>query len=203
MARYRSDVRSDGAESDDARAEWLVGAQAGDALAFAALYRDLQPRLLRYATGLVGQDAEDVTAEAWLQIARDLKRFQGDAQAFRGWATRIVRNRAIDHGRARTRRPVVVTDRTDLLDRPVAQETTAIVEEQMSTAEAIARIGGLPRDQAEAILLRVVVGLDAVTAGQVVGKRAGAIRVAAHRGLKTLAAQLDAESTADTMAGHD
>ena len=43
-----------------------------------------------------------------------------------------------------------------------------------------------PPDQAEAILLRTVLGLDAATAGHVLGKGAGAIRTAAHRGLKTL-----------------
>jgi RNA polymerase sigma-70 factor, ECF subfamily len=35
-----------------------------------------------------------------------------------------------------------------------------------------------------------VVGLDAQTAGEVLGKRAGAVRVAAHRGLKRLARQV-------------
>jgi len=62
---------------------------------------------------------------------------------------------------------------------------------QRSTAAAIALIATLPREQAEAVLLRAVVGLDAVTAGQVLGKRPGAVRVAAHRGLKTLARRLE------------
>jgi len=34
-------------------------------------------------------------------------------------------------------------------------------------------------------------GLDAKSAAQVAGKRAGAIRTAAYRGLKTLASRLD------------
>lgn len=41
------------------------------------------------------------------------------------------------------------------------------------------------------VLLRAVVGLDAKSAAQVAGKRAGAIRTAAYRGLKTLANRLD------------
>ena len=51
-------------------------------------------------------------------------------------------------------------------------------------------IAALPREQAQAVLLRAVVGLDARTAGEVLGKRAGAVRVAAHRGLKRLARQV-------------
>jgi RNA polymerase sigma-70 factor (ECF subfamily) len=66
------------------------------------------------------------------------------------------------------------------------------VEEAFSTSGAIELIAGLPRDQAEAVLLRAVVGLDAKSAAAVLGKRPGAVRVAAHRGLKTLATRLEA-----------
>ena len=62
--------------------------------------------------------------------------------------------------------------------------------DELSTRKALALIAGLPRDQAQAVLLRAVVGLDAQTAGEVLGKRAGAVRVAAHRGLKRLARQV-------------
>lgn len=51
-------------------------------------------------------------------------------------------------------------------------------------------IARLPRDQAEAVLLRVVVGLDAKAAARVLGKRPGAVRTAAYRGLRKLAEQL-------------
>jgi RNA polymerase sigma-70 factor (ECF subfamily) len=51
-------------------------------------------------------------------------------------------------------------------------------------------VASLPTDQAQAVVLRAVVGLDAATAGQVLGKRPGAVRVAAHRGLRTLARRL-------------
>ena len=84
----------------------LHAAQRGDEAGFVAIYRDVQPRLLRYATVLVGRDgAEDVTAEAWLQISRDLHRFTGDGDRFRGWAATIVHHRAMDVCRAGARRP--------------------------------------------------------------------------------------------------
>src|SRR4051794_26649705 len=70
------------ADLDDA----VSAARDGDEDAFRLLYRDTNPRLLRYVRGLVGDDAEDVTAEAWLRIARDIASFDGDAGAFRGWA---------------------------------------------------------------------------------------------------------------------
>ena len=59
---------------------------------------------------------------------------------------------------------------------------------------ALELIATLPRDQAEAVLLRAVVGLDAVSAGKVLGKRPGAVRVAAHRGLRALGRRLDEDA---------
>ena len=177
--------------------DWVTAAQGGDEAAFAALYRDTHPRLLRYAAGLVGQDAEDVAAEAWLQIARDLHGFTGDSDAFRGWASRIVRNRALDHVRARSRRPVQVADLSGLREHPGAEDAALTAAANISTAAAIALIATLPQDQAEAVLLRAVVGLDAAAAAKVLGKRPGAVRVAAHRGLKTLARRLEQHQEAD------
>ena len=173
------------------QAELIERARAGDSDAFAVLYRDTQPRLLRYAALLVGQDADDVTAEAWLQIARDLRTFTGDLRAFRGWASTVVRNRALDLKRASIRRPAVPMEMM-YLDRPADNDTAATAAESISTAAALALIATLPRDQAEAVLLRTVVGLDAKAAAEVLGKRAGAVRVAAHRGLKALGRRIDA-----------
>jgi RNA polymerase sigma-70 factor (ECF subfamily) len=171
----------------DERAGWIDAAKAGDESAYAALYLDTQPRLLGYAMGLVGAEAEDVTAEAWLQIARDLSCFAGDLDAFRGWAARIVRNRAIDSVRARNRRPSQPMGLSAMPDQPTEQDAADLALTNLSTGSAIALIARLPPDQAEAVLLRAVVGLDANAAGKVLGKRAGAVRVAAHRGLRTLA----------------
>jgi len=52
-----------------------------------------------------------------------------------------------------------------------------------------------PTEQAEAVLLRVVMGLDVTTTAQVLGKRAGAVRTAAHRGLRRLAELMAEEPT--------
>src|SRR4051794_8493922 len=153
--------------------EVLAAARAGDSAAFGTLYRETQPRLLRYAISLVGQDAEDVTGEAWLQIARDLPRFNGDVMGFRGWSATIVRNRAFDHLRAIQRRPTTPLE-DFLLDRPAEHDTAVAATDNLSTASALRMIASLPADQAEAVLLRTVIGLDATTAGQILGKRSGA-----------------------------
>src|ERR1700747_2587083 len=83
----------------------LEEAQRGDAEAFRALYRDTQPRLLRYLRALVGDDAEDVASETWLQITRDLATLPGAGAASRGWAATTPRPRALDPLRRAARRP--------------------------------------------------------------------------------------------------
>jgi RNA polymerase sigma-70 factor (ECF subfamily) len=169
----------------------LRRARAGDEDGFRLLYRDIQPRLLRYLRALVGADAEDVASEAWLQVARDLHTFSGDWDGFRGWVTTIARHRATDHLRRARRRPAPLTVPAQDLEWCVAgDDTAARAIESVATDEAIALICRLPRDQAEAVLLRVVVGLDAAAAGQVLGKRPGAVRTSSYRGLRRIASYL-------------
>ncbi|HTI23452.1 MAG TPA: sigma-70 family RNA polymerase sigma factor [Kutzneria sp.] len=159
----------------------------GDENAFRVLYRAVQPGLLRYLRVLVGTDAEDVASEAWLHIARDLSTFKGDEDGFRGWAATIARNRALDHLRHQRRRPVNAATDEQLSEVPAREDTAESAVTAMDTDAALELISKLPRDQAEAVLLRAVMGLDAKAAAKVLGKRAGAVRMAAHRGLRTLA----------------
>ncbi len=176
---------------DDADLAGVVRAAcAGDDQAFRALYHAVQPGLLRYLRALVGQDAEDIASETWLQIARDIRTYRGEGAGFRAWTATIARHRALDHLRRLSRRPTEGAN-LDLLDQiPDPTHTEAHVVETLDTHAAITLIAQLPRDQAEAVLLRVVLGLDVAHAAQVLGKRPGAVRTAAHRGLRRLAEQL-------------
>jgi RNA polymerase sigma-70 factor (ECF subfamily) len=155
------------------------------------VYREVQPGLLRYLRGLVGEDAEDLASETWLQIARDIRAFRGEGAGFRGWAVTIARNRALDHLRRQQRRPIAGQSTDALADMPDVQDTAEQALRLLSTNATIALIATLPRDQAEAVLLRVVAGLDAQSAARVMGKRPGAVRTAAWRGLRRLAVQLE------------
>lgn len=182
----------------------VTAAQAGDESAFRTVYRALQPVLLRYLRVLVGDEADDVASEAWLQIARDLGRFRGDWDKFRGWAATVARHRAMDHLRSARRRPSVATPIEQLAELTGDQDTAAAAMETVATGAAMALIARLPRDQAEAVLLRAVIGLDAHAAGRVLGKRAGAVRTAAYRGLRRLSELVAAEQVEETVTpAHD
>jgi len=181
-------ARSDRSDLSEA----VRAAQQGDEQAFRAIYRDMQPRLLRYLRSMVGDDAEDVASEAWLHITRDLPGFRGDSDGFRGWAATIARHRAMDHQRRHRRRPQsAATPIEELGELAAGDDTARSALDTVATQTAVAMIADLPPDQAEAVMLRVVMGLDAESAGRVLGKKAGAVRTAAYRGLRRLATRLE------------
>jgi RNA polymerase sigma-70 factor, ECF subfamily len=170
----------------------LAAARLGEEWAVALLWRDLHPRILRYLRVAVGDsDAEDVASDLWLEVARGLGRFEGDESAFRAWVFTIARRRVIDAGRKVRRRR---TDPTS--PRQFDREPSGVPDEleaRLALDAALRRVARLPRDQAEVVALRVLAGLSAEQVAEIVGKRAGAVRVLQHRGLRRLANELAAE----------
>ncbi|WP_211348939.1 RNA polymerase sigma factor [Nocardioides litoris] len=164
-------------------------ARAGDERGFVVLYRALHPLLLRYLRVRSRDAADDVAAEVWLQVVRDLPHFQGGAAALRGWLFTVARHRAIDHARARAARPAVpVAEPVE--PRVPAASAEAVAGERDATRDALALVATLPPEQAEMVLLRVVAGLDVQSVADIVGKQPGTVRVAVHRALRTLADRL-------------
>jgi RNA polymerase sigma-70 factor (ECF subfamily) len=171
----------------------LAAAQSGDEAAFSILFRSVQPLLLRYLRTLAHDLADDVAADTWVAVVRGLERFRGAEDGFRGWVFTIARARLVDARRAAGRLAVPVDAEAELGQRPGTADVETAVDELMSTEAALALVAGLAPDQAEAVLLRHVVGLDVGTAAQVLGKRPGAVRIATMRGLARLRAQLAAQ----------
>ncbi|WP_432834054.1 RNA polymerase sigma factor [Dactylosporangium sp. CA-092794] len=166
----------------------LAAAIDGDPAAFAVLWRALHPLVLRYLRVVCGEAAEDVASETWLQVSRDLSRFRGSATAFRVWLFRIARHRGIDENRRAWRRHEEPYEAVDQLRAtPAAPDVANEVVELADTDRAVRLIATLPREQAEAVMLRVVAGLDVAGTARVLGKRSGAVRIATMRGLRRLA----------------
>ncbi|MFE6165555.1 RNA polymerase sigma factor [Streptomyces sp. NPDC056486] len=156
--------------ADDHLGATVAAAQEGDEAAFCMLYRSLHPQLLLYTHALVGPAlADGVQSRSWEYIARNLAKFQGDGADFRGWCALVVRTRALEHPCRNDRRP------------PDGDEATRPAE------RALSLIARLPQEQAEALLLLVVVRLDLRQAAAVLGRRTRTVRAAAHRGMRGLA----------------
>ena len=173
--------------------EVLAGALAGDEHAFARLYTDAHPPLLRYLRGMAPELAEDAASEAWLEVARGLDGFTGPEPAFRAWLFAIARRKVIDRIRYETRRPSASWEDLDSVT-PHLRDVADEVVEADETREALALVRTLPPDQAEAVLLRVVAGLDYTEVARVMGRSSGAVRVLVHRGLKRLQAMVSQDA---------
>jgi RNA polymerase sigma-70 factor (ECF subfamily) len=76
------------------------------------------------------------------------------------------------------------------MDIPRTAAAEQVAMDNMATESAMALLSKLPEQQAEVIFLRVVAGLDTEAVAEILGRSPGAVRVAAHRGLKKLAALL-------------
>jgi RNA polymerase sigma-70 factor, ECF subfamily len=171
-------------------ADTLTAARDGDEEAFARLWRDGNAALLRYLRVTAPEAAEDIAAETWVQVIRGLSRFRGDEAAWRAWLFTTARRRTIDQARRRSRHAAAPIHDVPPAELPVTGDSADVAMEHLSTRSAIAILADLPAAQAEVILLRVVAGLDTDTVARVVGRTPGAVRVAAHRGLRRLAQNL-------------
>jgi RNA polymerase sigma-70 factor, ECF subfamily len=162
-------------------------AQDGDDHAFAILWRHFNPMVLRYLRVMAGSASEDLAAETWLQVATSIRQFEGDEPGFRSWIFTIARYRQIDWHRKRSRRLEVPIDAPGNDPTSGNDETFDRTDENMSRERALATIASLPPDQAEAVMLRIVAGLDVARVADMMGRSPGSVRVLTHRGLRRLA----------------
>lgn len=163
----------------------LDRARAGDEHGFSEIWQALQPPLLRYLRVRDPATAEDIAAETWLQVVRDLQRFSGGAAQFRSWLFTLARHRAIDAGRARAARPSTPT--AEVIDIGTAPSAEASAMERADTDTALRLVATLPPAQAEMVMLRVVAGFSVGEVAAMVDKKPGTVAVTVHRALKKLA----------------
>jgi len=167
----------------------VQSAQDGNEEAFARLWREYQPGLLRYLRIKASPVAEDLAADIWLRVLKALPSFEGDEQGFRGWLYTTARNRLTDWYRTGERRPDLI-EYSSLVILPAVNNVEDEVAERSATERAVALIAELPPDQAEAVMLRIVVGLDVARVADLMDRSPGSIRVLCHRGLRRLEQRL-------------
>ncbi|HEY8526408.1 MAG TPA: RNA polymerase sigma factor [Acidimicrobiales bacterium] len=169
----------------------MAAAGRGERWALAELFRAYQPLLLRYLRAQEPSVADDIASEVWVSVARRMRRFVGDEAGFRSWLFTIGRCRLIEHRRkaARRRTDPMPHDLLDAaIDRDLDGDPAVLVLEQLGGREAVqALVADLSADQAEAVLLRVVAGLDVNEVARIMDRSPGSVRVLCHRALRRLA----------------
>ena len=164
----------------------LADSARGDQAALTLVYRELNPRLLRYLRHHAGPVAEDLASEVWLALAPQLDGFRGTFEQFRALMFTVARRRVVDEYRRKRRAPAsaALDDALELAD---GSDTEAVAVEQLTTQGAVETlVRRLPADQAEIVLLRTLGDLDVAQVAQILGKSNGAVRIAQHRALRRL-----------------
>ncbi len=120
----------------------VIRCQGGDVRALELLARRWHPRLLRDATYLTGdaEAARDVAQEAWIGIARGVRRLQDPAR-FRSWAHRIVVHKSRDWIRRERAKRRAAQQVADLAQQPAAEQPRDDI------ARLRAALAELPADQ--------------------------------------------------------
>lgn len=163
----------------------LDAAKRGEEWAWESLYGDLVGPVTGYLRSRGSKDAEDVASEVFLQVARDVTRFDGPESKFRSWVFVIAHRRLLDERRAESRRPETVMD-------PLAQMDAfgGNVEEDVMEELALGRVSEifetLTDEQRTVLTLRLVGDLTLEETASVMGKRVGAIKALQRRALLAL-----------------
>jgi RNA polymerase sigma-70 factor (ECF subfamily) len=128
-------------------------------------------------------DADDVASEVFLQVARDLGRFEGDEPSFRSWVFVIAHRRLIDSRRSAQRRPALA-DENDRNWPGGDVEDEAM--KKISQERVYQILAHLTEDQQEVLALRVVADLSLKETAQTMAKSIGAVKALQRRAVVNL-----------------
>jgi RNA polymerase sigma factor (sigma-70 family) len=145
---------------------------------FSSFLEEHRSDVYRFLLAAVGpQEADDCFQETFLSALRAYPKLR-DARNLRGWVLTIATRKALDHWRARKRRPLPVEE---LPERPVPERGDG-------DPELWRAVGALPPMQRAAVLHRYVLDLSYADVASALGCSEEAARASAAEGRKKLRA---------------
>lgn len=168
----------------------IESARAGDQAAWAEIWEELAPAVLGYLRGSRAPDPDDVLSEAFLQVARDVSRFEGDWDRFRAWVFTIAHHRLIDARRHTARRPVELMAEPPEPQGAAAEDAAQRALEKIGDERIQEVLEAISPDQRAVLLLRIVADLSLEQVAEAMGKRVGAIKQLQRRGLAAVKREL-------------
>lgn len=167
-------------------------AQQGDQAAIAGLYEHYAPIIYRYVYYRVAEtaDAEDLTAEVFVQMVRALPRYQWTGAPFDAWLYRIANARVVDFRRRQQRRPMVQISDTLEDTRPKPEDQ---VQQRMEIEALRVALRQLNDEQQHILVLRFVERKSHQEVAEILGKSMTAVKSAQHRALAQLVTAMGSE----------
>ncbi len=169
----------------------LVAAQEGSEWAWDILVRDIAPRLVGFFRTRGVDDPEGLAGDVFVDLARNLAKFDGDEAGFRSWVFVIAYRRMSDEWRKQKRRPSETPSGLTVDPTKAAPSAEAVAMDTLGSVEAIRMLDVLTSDQRDVISLRVVAGLTLEETAQAVGKPIGAVKALQRRGLAALRKEIE------------
>ncbi len=178
-------------------ARTLRAAQAGEEDAFARLWRDANPAMIRYLRVVGHDDPYDEACEGWITVVRGLPGFAGDELAWRVWLLACARQRAEESTLRRAWGSVTVLpgvqirgdgdiDIDDLLEGDEALDPA-----HRGINDTLRALRELPLGQGEVVVLRLGAGLPTRAVADVVGVDEVNIERAEARALERLGTDVE------------
>jgi RNA polymerase sigma-70 factor (ECF subfamily) len=161
----------------------LGAARLGAEWAWNAIYRNLAPVVFGYLCGVGARDAEDLTGEVFLQVARDLPSFAGGESEFRSWMLVMAHHRFLDQRRYDARRPVQPAPPDAIAERGSTGDVEDEALGNLATEHVRRLIEALTPDQRDILLLRILGGFTVDEVAAMIGKRPSAVKALQRRGL--------------------
>ena len=149
------------------------------------LYLEHASAVFGFLCNRVGrQEAEDLTSEVFLRVARALPNLEDQGVPIRAWSLRITRNLVIDRARAAARRP-----RTTYDPEPTTPDHGERAMDLFEGASALAALASLNDAQREVIDLRFLRDLTVAEVSVVLGISEDSVRALTYRAVKALRAE--------------
>ena len=160
-----------------------------DEEAFGTLYDMHVSRVYRHVYYMVGNpaEAEDLTAQAFLQAWAAIERYQIRGAPFVSWVMRIAHNLGVSH--LRSRKPGAELPET-LVDQSREGNPEEVLQRQADGDRIREAILQLRDEHRRVIILRFVQDLDYREVAEIVGKSVPAVRVIQQRALNALRKQM-------------
>ncbi len=168
-------------------------AQQGNTEAFAELYNRYGQAIYRflYAHVTHEQDAEDLTADVFLNLWRTFPQYRSNKDVpFYVFLYRIARNRLVDHFRRQKSRAWEVDSPEVGEDHPAPIRSPLLLA-GLDENDLHRYLLKLPPDYRTVLVLRLLNDLSYEETAQVMGKSYGAVRVLQHRALAALRALME------------
>lgn len=163
-------------------------AKQGDSEAIGVLYRNHVGMVYGYLRACGAPEADDLTADVFVGVLRNIHAFDGGPNEFRAWLMTIAYRRMIDARRRRASRDVDLREPQvfEAVESLVSLELPA-VEIDPQLTEALSRLTDAQR---EVLALRFVADLGLERVAAITGRPVGAVKSLQHRALASLRAVL-------------